>query len=811
MGAPGQTQNAVIGSTVYFNYILTNTGNEDDSYNMATVNAAGANDDFDPSTIIIYRDDNCNGRVDAGDIALTGPNYNTGTVPEGDSVCIIVSYTIPSGLSNGDITKVDLQGTSVGDGTQSDTDNYNQTTVVSDGILTATKDASPDSIAAGDEITYTITGSNTGTANVTGVSITIDGSAETGIYLSDNIPEYATSGTQYVAGSLSGSPATGYSIYYDNSVPEWTATEPSAADVERVGYFIPGPLIPNQSFTMTFKVAVSSTHAAGTIPNEATVSYNNNAGAQTTTTNETQTQIGGQGQETVVVYIGTAANAEAQVGGDYNADEQRSGAAVEAGACYVFTNQVKNAGNATDIINITTTPPAGFTVTLYKSDGVTPLNDTNNDNVPDVGPLAAGAVTTIKVKVCVSANEAESASDFDTVVRAESSLDDTKFNLTHNIIEGVDDADFIFGNHDAADDPAAVDTATANENADPGDCVQFELDLVNQDANVYDTYDLTYAAPAGWTVTYFIDVNGNGVLDPAEMTPVTDTGSLAPGAEIKLLAVVCTLPTDTPGSNNVTFTATSNNNGESIDQLDTVTITDICGVEFAPPRSGQTVAGGTLTYDHQIHNLGNSAQNFDLSFTSPHGWTYTYLDASNNVITDTDSSGFPDVTVGAFGTVDIKVMVFVPSSAPVNTVDNVTLKAVASDDATCFSEVLDTTTVVGGNLLLNKGVTEVAGTAKPGDTLRYTVDYRNLGTASLISVVIYDSIPANTTYTTGTAGGGPGTVTIEYSDDGGATWQASDVGLTVTNIRWNIGTVTAGYDSATASPATTLQFDVTID
>ena len=97
----------------------------------------------------------------------------------------------------------------------------------------------------------------------------------------------------------------------------------------------------------------------------------------------------------------------------------------------------------------------------------------------------------------------------------------------------------------------------------------------------------------------------------------------------------------------------------------------------------------------------------------------------------------------------------------------------ATDNAT------DITTIVAGNLTLTKSVSPV-GDQVPGTDLSYTVDYQNLGSSDLTTIVIYDAVPAWTQYqvgsaVTGTAPASITSITIEYSDDNGATWAYAPV------------------------------------
>jgi uncharacterized repeat protein (TIGR01451 family) len=129
----------------------------------------------------------------------------------------------------------------------------------------------------------------------------------------------------------------------------------------------------------------------------------------------------------------------------------------------------------------------------------------------------------------------------------------------------------------------------------------------------------------------------------------------------------------------------------------------------------------------------------------------------------------------------------------------------ASDNAT------DVTTIVAGNLALAKSVNPV-GDQVPGTDLTYTVDYQNLGSASLTAVIIYDAVPTWTQFqvgsaTTGTAPASVTAIAVEYSDDAGATWAYAPVSggggapagydANVTGVRWVFtGDLLAGGSSS---------------
>ncbi|HET90442.1 MAG TPA: DUF11 domain-containing protein, partial [Chloroflexi bacterium] len=89
--------------------------------------------------------------------------------------------------------------------------------------------------------------------------------------------------------------------------------------------------------------------------------------------------------------------------------------------------------------------------------------------------------------------------------------------------------------------------------------------------------------------------------------------------------------------------------------------------------------------------------------------------------------------------------------------------------------------------------------AVAGDAVAYTLTYGNHGSITETNVVIYDTIPAHSTYISGTAAGAG--LTIEYSTDRRQTWtttQPSDPSL-VTDLRWSRSVLPVGETGQQAS------------
>ncbi len=807
---PAMTQNALPGLTVYYRYDLTNTGNDNDSFSLVPlVDAANSTVALTPADVTITHDLNGNGAIDAGEpvISSGGTPGVLGPIAAGSTVSLVVSYTVPVGATAGDVAYVGVEGTSQGDATRIDTRNYHRTDVVNDAVMTANLTGAPAVVSVGNTITWTLSGTNTGSNTANGVTVASVGL--TGVLLYDVIPLDPGSGTPLpVSGVPTGSPAGGTVLYLPSgsstagSPETWAwSTTPAAGDIA-VGYVTSGGIVPGQSYQFSYQVTVPATMAAGVISNDASIAYVDNDAA----TPDPTIVVSNTASVTVATFadvlIGPAGTPGAGTPPTFD-DDVQSVASAFANTSVDFVNTVRNDGNAADAINVildaSSTLPAGWTVQFFQADGVTPLVDNGGDGIVDVGPLAVGATIDIVVRVFIPGSQ-PAGGPFDAVIRAESSNDPTVANLTTDRITQVFAAGVNIGNRDGV--PGTTNDAAVNLSSNPGASVDFALDVINT-AGGTDTYTLSSAAPAGWTVTFYLDANDNGVLDAGETTPVVSVGPVAGGAEANLIARVDVPAGTAPGANAVSFTATSSNNPAQSDTIgDTVTVNAFASVLFDPDQSGNTTAGGTVSYAHTVTNTGNVSDTFDLTYSSSQGWSYVFYDATNTPITS--------VTLAPGASAAITVRLTVPAGVPVGTVETGVLTATgqgsgASDIAT------DVTAIVAGSLQLTKSVNPPGGQV-PGTDLTYTVDYRNIGGSDLTNVVVYDVVPAWTWFqvgsvNTGTPPAGISGVTVEYSADNGATWTyvpASGAGGApagfdgnVTNVRWVFsGTIAAGDASA---------------
>ena len=783
--APGQTRSALAGAPVYFTYTVSNTGNGTDTINLTTVQDTG--DNFDLSSTAIYLDANCNGTLDPGETApITSVTLTRQGTP-GASACVIVTGTIPASATNGQFGNLNLSGTSAGNPSVTDTNNWARAIATTAAILTATKSASPSGpVTPGSTITYTISGSNTGGSAASGVSVT--GLTGTGILISDTIP---TGLSVPAAPTGTAGAGTVQIVYSTDSGATWSTTAPTFPFVgngsNRVGMFISGSgaFFPQTaSYTFSFQATVPASAPAGTnYPNTATVTYYDGTANQTTTSNTTNNSAASRYS---VAIGGTGASA---IDG---ADTQTLASAF-SGSTVTFNSTLQNTGNAPDSFTLSLGPSTIGTCSVYQSDGVTPLSG-------PVGPLAAGATYNVVVRCAIPASQTTGGS----VTLTATSVNNPSGSVA-TLLDGVDattlavttvvsgySVDAAHNTNGASGgegaDPANDTRPGYNPAVNPGGVAYFPFEVSNTGANP-DSYTLSASLPAGWTVVFYPDADCNGVMDTPTPSPVTNTGLISASATACFIAAVQVptgaAPVDvTAGtSDNVQFIVTSTTLGSVSDTiLGAVDVNLVAQIALDPDRSGTVTSPGTIQYTHTLTNNSNTGAACNISGDGgSHGWTYQYsLDGS------TWSASLSGVSVAANGgSQTIYVRVLTPAGQPIGRTDVNTVTATCTvGSATATDTASETTTVVGGDLRLTKsGVSYVgssttvrdanAATALPGDVIEYTVVASNIGTGNLTQVVITDPLPSYTNFVSvsatisGFTGG-----TVLYSTNG-TTWSAT--------------------------------------
>lgn len=475
-----------------------------------------------------------------------------------------------------------------------------------------------------------------------------------------------------------------------------------------------------------------------------------------------------------------------------------------------FSNYVINTGNAIDSFNIKTLTdpaqspyPTGTRFDLFKPDGLTPLLDTNNDGVPDTGPLDPGASYVVVVKAILPPDAAVGSGPFNVLLTASSvagglAVQDSVWDQVGKVVlaAGVDltntaagSGSGLVGNGDLGAGPSPNPTMTLGTT--PGVPVGFPLFIKNTDSKD-NTYKLDASSsatfpgnlPAAWTVNYY-PAGVTCVPTPPANTlpaPLTQPVAVAAGAQLQVMACV------TPATTAVTdviqpiyFQAISVNPASG-----GYVVSDVLqdAVEVKPAKfkkllltssqTGQVSTPGSVVYLHTLSNVGTQTcgtGGFKVEVNMPPtdvsaGWGYSvaYIDDSTGVTTPIGTSGtIPQLLAGKQW--KIRLIVTAPAGVSDGYVNNATLtvtdKPAPGDDCGSVNNVDSTTVQTAKQLVVVKtqaadltctgsaaSFSTVTLTQKPGTCVVYQITATNYGSTPLSNVSINDMVPAYTVWAT---------------------------------------------------------------
>ncbi len=755
------SKTASVGSTVYYPHTLTNTGNGTDSFGLSAVNAAGSV--FTMTGITIFADN--------GSGQPTGPAItSTGALAAGVGFKFVVVATVPAAATSGQTNSLTVTGTSGFNATQTAT-NTDTTTVTANAVINLNKSVSASSGAAGSgPYTYTLNYTNTGNSTATNVKVT------------DLIP----TGLTYVANSGLWS-VTGATALTDAKTTYGTAPNQITYDfaITTAGTVtaIISNVAPGQSGTISFKVSVAAATANGIINNTASLSYNDGSGATVTgSSNNVPFTVT---QTASVTITGTTV------------------ASANPGSTVSFPNIVKNTGNGTDTFNMSLSAgnyPSGTSFVLYKSDGVTPLVDTNGDGIPDTGPLASGASYTVIVKATLPAS-ASGAGPFTINKTATSTVDPTKSATTADTLTAVTSASVdvtnnapLLGVGVKGTGPGPEALAQVTNSTNPAASTTFVV-VTNNTGPVADTYNLgastvsTFASqiiPAGWTVTFKAD-GGAGNCSTTGAT-ITNTGTVNAGASATVCAVVSVPAGFAAGTSDLYFRALSPATGAQDTIHDAVNVNAVRSLTYTPNNTGQVFPAGSVVYSHTLTNTGNvlegngTVSTITLPTTnSQSGFTSVqYYDANNNGVLDaTDpvipAAGLQGVLAAGLApgqSITIFNKVIAPSGVSAGVVNTTSMTATTANGSYITTVpapavATDTTTVIAGNVTLVKmqgldatcsgtpsggySTATITTGAITGACIDYQITVQNVGSANASGVTVSDTTPAFTLLSTAPA------------------------------------------------------------
>jgi len=590
--APGQLESVPPGETAKFRYVVTNTGNGVDTIENLTV-AEGTADDYNFTDTRVYLDANCNGEVDPGEDEVSEV-----TLDADASACLVVEADVPATASEGDSGDLNLSGTSRGEpgldpdgnGVSGDDNNWARAVSTSAGVLDVRKSASPtEYVSAGETITYTLQGENSGRGPVGAVQdvVMVDTDPRSGILVEDRIPEHTT----YQPGSMSGSSDDGQVVSIWRTASGWTASEPAASEVEAVGFLIIASeddfFAPDASYDLSFRVVVDEdVTPEDEVYNIAHLRYDGNGDgiaddpayatddAESRDSNPTRHRI----RPVYGVWLGPSGDADSDgegflpsytdpggavwnyaettdTGPERNDDLQTlTGPTVHTGETVYFRNSVMNRGNTPDRFALSIdAAPEGWACRILDLDGATPISE-------PVGPLEPKEQFDFVVACTVPSGNEHAETDpevfNDVVVRATSESDPAQHNLTTDRVPDVEpELSFDLADRGQSGDGDPSDDDPANRDSAPGATIDYPLEVTNTGSRP-DSYTYSADLPSGWTVSYYADEDCDGVADQPERL-IDGSPQLEPGERACYIARVTVDPDEEIGDFDLDFHADS--------------------------------------------------------------------------------------------------------------------------------------------------------------------------------------------------------------------------------------------------------------
>jgi uncharacterized repeat protein (TIGR01451 family) len=311
---------------------------------------------------------------------------------------------------------------------------------------------------------------------------------------------------------------------------------------------------------------------------------------------------------------------------------------------------------------------------------------------------------------------------------------------------------------------------------------------------------------------------------------------------------------DAPGETVASYEVGGSARAIASNVVETIVV-QVYGGQNNQPSDGNVLPGASVDYAYQVTNIGNGSDTYGLAaeITASSGGTWT-AELYNAAGTDTIDTTGPLAEDATFNFI---LRVTAPAGAGEGdtcTVE-VTITGSTSDggsytgdngntyggDDTLTDTTLTTCTAALVRLEMSVAVSEPGGTdvntngsttdPVPGATITYTIVYDNEGTSPAESFVLTQLLSAvaggGVTYVSGSAAADvhAGGVTIQFSDDNGATWDLDGNANPeqVTGIRWIFDTNVAATDgdptdscedespAADDTDAGTVTYQVTID
>jgi len=783
-----QSRLAVPATDVVFSHTLTNTGNGPDAFALSVTNASG--DDVDFSSVSIFADADQDGIADGATPLSSSP-----TLGPGQAFHIVVLGRMPGGVSGGTIAELELRASSdfnasIGAG------NTDRATVATRAVIDVFKSIS----ARGGPSPggpYTVTLGYRNASSTAASDLTLIDALPGGMSYVPGSGRWSVTGTQPLSDADAtdthgGAPDTVRFCAYDVScagLPE-SDRDADGDSANQVTAIVAG-VAPGAAGSLSFQVTIDAGLAAGALSNAAEHEYGDGASTVARArSNTVDFEVSGAS--------GVVANGSTTSAVDGEAEPVVVASAPQ-GSTVTFANTVWNTGNETDTLDIvidtdSATFPPDTVFRLLRSDGATPLLDSDGDGIADTGPLSPGSGFPIVVQAILPAG---AAGDNDgagfvatTIARSSNAPDDA--NPVSNRLGAIAPGTVDLTNDAAAGEVDALGTGGGPEadavkvvTAAPGTTARFVLHVANT-GGAPEAFELAastdgsfaeLALPPGWSVTF-------RSADDADTISATD--AIAPGDSVAVFADVSVPSEATPGERSLYFRVLSPGSGTRDVIHDAIVVSDAATLLLEPGGRAQAEPGDSIVYAHRLANTGNAPiAGIALSTDderSARGWqSSVHEDANGDGVFDAGDRRIDAIdSLGPGESRVLFVEVFAPPAAPEGAVNATTLSATWQGGGAVVA-VDDVTTITSGDILIVKeqapdigcdGTLDGAYTHRlfavepGGNCVRYRLTATNAGTERVFNAVIEDATPPFTAYRAPASCSDPGCTITEPGDGG---------------------------------------------
>ncbi|NOR27118.1 MAG: DUF11 domain-containing protein, partial [Lutibacter sp.] len=302
-----------------------------------------------------------------------------------------------------------------------------------------------------------------------------------------------------------------------------------------------------------------------------------------------------------------------------------------------------------------------------------------------------------------------------------------------------------------------VDNATPNV----GDTVTYTITVVNNGPSIATDVSLTDALPVGVTYASYTATGGTINTYASNVWTIGELAN-ASSATITISATVDTGEAGNTIVN--TATAATGNETDPVAQADptasiTVTSSDLSLLKVVDNSTPNV--GDTVTFTLTLLNSGPStATNISIDESLPSGYSYVSHVASggNTYDTVTELWNISSMSSGSFVTLTITATVNVTGDytnvAEVVSVDQEDIDSTPNNGVLSEDDQAAATTIPVGITDLVTTKTVDNATPNEGDTVTYTLTVVNNGPSAATSVSLTDNLPAGVTYVSHTAIGG---------------------------------------------------------